>query len=555
MANFYKATSSTKGAVVLRTASYAQMVSHEGVSYGSSSGAAFGSVAEIIAGPAPGFDNTFTMFCRHDYDYNNLLAVGFSGAYLLDPGEIITMANGSKIQYNASTGRLIYSDSEDVEKYTQAFSGSGGSTASYMFPSPTSPHVVVNSGNEDVWAAVNALPQSEYYFSTLEVISLNPNQFHVMGQPYNPGSSPKMFFYRIGYGSISAGGVHDWYIGLDPDLKDDPYEPGGESTTGGGEGTFDGTSELAGIPPLPTISATDTGFITLFHPTLTQLQNLANYMWSDSLFDIDTWKKLFADPMDAILGLSVVPISIPSGGQAPVSVGNIQTDITMDVAGAQYIELDCGTLNIQEYWEGYLDYDPYTKIQIYLPYIGIHPIKADDIMGKSVKLVYHVDILSGACVAYLECNGSVLYSFLGQCSASIPITGNDWTNVINGVINAAASIGSMVATGGMSAPTAIPSLAASVVNGLKPEVERSGNISSAGGILAKQTPYLIVTRPRQCLPSAQNTFTGYPSYITVTLGKVKGYTEVDTVHLNGIGQATESELTEIENLLKSGVIL
>ena len=339
---------------------------------------------------------------------------------------------------------------------------------------------------------------------------------------------------------------------IDPD-DTDPYTPGGESGTGGGTGTFDGTGDDIDIPVLPALSSVDTGFITLFNPSAGELRNLANYMWGD-LFDIETWKKIFANPMDAILGLSIVPVRVPNGGSRAVTVGNISTGVSMNVAGAQYVAVDCGTLNVEEYWGAYLDYDPFTKAEIYLPYIGTHPLAVDDIMGKAVHVVYHVDILSGACCAYVKCGGSVLYSFVGQCSCSIPLTGNDWTNVVNGALSIAASIGTMVATGGASAPLATSAIASSVVNSMKQNVEKSGSMGGMGGMLGVQTPYIILTRPRQALPKNQNRYSGYPSFITRKLSEVSGYTEIESVHLDGI-PATERELSEIESLLKGGVIL
>lgn len=334
----------------------------------------------------------------------------------------------------------------------------------------------------------------------------------------------------------------------------DPYGKGGSSSgIGGGTGTFDGTGDNVDIPGLPTLSAAETGFITLFNPSISNLKALASYMWSSPLFDVAAWKKIFADPMDAILGLSIVPVNVPTNGSGEVTVGNISTGISMPKAASQYVEVDCGTLNVQEYWGAYLDYDPYTKAELYLPYCGIHPISVDDIMGKAVHVAYHVDILSGACCAYVKCGSSVLYTFIGQCSSSIPITGDNWTNVINGVISAAVSVGSMVATGGASAPTAIPSLATTAVNSMKPSIEKSGAMGGTGGMLAIQTPYLILTRPNQAVPSYQNKFTGYPSFITEDLSALSGYTEIEYVHLENIS-ATENELSEIENLLKGGVI-
>lgn len=352
---------------------------------------------------------------------------------------------------------------------------------------------------------------------------------------------------------------------IDPaTIKEDPYNPGGISGGEGGGGTFDETSDHIDIPSLPTLSAVDAGFITLFNPSVAQLKQLASYMWS-GVFDLATFKKIFADPMDCILGLSIVPVHVPSTGTAEVKVGNISTGISLTNASRQYVEVDCGSIDVNEYWGAYLDYEPYTKCEIYLPYIGTHPLAIDDIMKKTVRVVYHVDILSGSCTAYVKCGSSVLYSFIGQCSSSIPITGNDWTNVINGALSIATAIGTMVATGGASAPMTTAQkigsgvatggqIASTAVNMMKPSIEKSGSMSGTGGLMAVQTPYLILTRPRQALPASQNRYMGYPAFITSSLDVLHGYTEMEHIHLEGIS-ATDEEIDEIERILKTGVIL
>lgn len=349
--------------------------------------------------------------------------------------------------------------------------------------------------------------------------------------------------------------VIEWVNGLDQYVPPptDPYTQGGESDTGGGTGNFDGTSVDVDFASLPTLSAVDTGFITLYNPNLAQLRALANYMWS-GLFDIDTFKKLFADPMQAILGLSIVPGPVPGGAAQNVKIGNIDTGVAMTKATTQYINIDCGTLNVEEFWGAYLDYEPYTKAEIYLPFIGVHQIAVDDIMNKPVHIMYHIDLLSGGCACEIKCGGSVLYTFIGSCAVSIPVTGSDWTNLINGVLSAASAIGTMVATGGATAPAAAGEIASAAVNSLKPSIEKSGSVAGAGGLLAGKVPVLILTRPRQALPGKQNTFTGYPAFITRSLGAISGYTEVHSIRLSGI-DGTESEIDEIEELLKGGVIL
>ena len=271
---------------------------------------------------------------------------------------------------------------------------------------------------------------------------------------------PTRKYYDAGLTVRIYSEVNDFLLGLverDPTIDTDPFSPGGNSDTGGGTGNFDGTTVDVDFSALPTLSAVDTGFITLYNPTLTQLQGLANYMWSGP-FDVDTFKKLFADPMQAILGLSIVPGPVPGGTTQNVKIGNIDSGVPMTKAATQYIDIDCGTLNVEEFWGAYLDYEPYTKAEIFLPFIGVHQIAIDDIMNKPVHIVYHIDLLSGGCACEIKCGGSVLYTFVGSCAVSIPITGNDWTNVINGVISIASSIGTMVATGGASAPSSVASI-------------------------------------------------------------------------------------------------
>lgn len=359
-----------------------------------------------------------------------------------------------------------------------------------------------------------------------------------------------------GVSLLSGSNIYD----IDPYLNGGTTDSSGGKSGGSGSGSFDNTSDDINIPDLPTYSAVDTGFITIFNPSTSELKNLANYMWSNDLFNLDTWKKIFDNPMDAILGLSIVPVAVPEGGTADVTVGNIITTVSMTKASSQYVKVDCGGINVTEYWGGYMDYAPYTKAELYLPYCGTHPINIDDIMGKTVQVVYHVDILSGACVAYVKCGTSVLYSFVGQCSSSIPITAGDMTSVINGILSISASVGTMVATGGMSAPitalvgTQLATSTASNVMNMKPHVEKSGSMSGTGGMLGIQTPYLIITRPKQCLPSNQNTYTGYPSYITSQLSSLSGFTTVDSVHLSNMS-CTDDEKREIENILLQGVIL
>lgn len=339
----------------------------------------------------------------------------------------------------------------------------------------------------------------------------------------------------------------------------DPYNPSGISQGGGGGGTFDGSSTPVNHPGLPSIQLADTGFLSLYSPSISQVNAMANYMWSDG-FSLDDFKKLFADPMQAILSFHAVPVSVPAGTNRPVKLGNIDTGVYMPLVTNQWVTVDCGTLTLPEYWGAYLDYNPYTRLQLYLPYIGVCTVSADDIIAKPLSLHYNVDVLSGACVATLMCGGTVLYNWQGAAAMQIPFTTLTYGNLLGSVLSVAgAGIGlaaSAIASGGASLTAAVGAATmagSAAVNSQKENIGHGGGVSGTAGFMGIQTPYFILSRPSLCLPENQNDFIGYPSFTTVKLSSLSGFTRVHEIHLEQIA-ATKDELTELETLLKEGVL-
>lgn len=349
----------------------------------------------------------------------------------------------------------------------------------------------------------------------------------------------------------------------------DPYADGGQADSYGGNGVFDNSSTNIDFPTLPSISASDAGFITLFNPTLAQMKSLQNYLWGD-LFDIDTFKKVLSNPMDVILGLSIVPFDVPSGSAREIMIGNLGSGVTANVATSQFLSFDMGTLTIQSgVGDSYLDYSPYTKASIFLPYIGWQDLDIDEIMNKTLSLKYYCDILSGGCVAMLKCGGSVLYTFSGQCSLNIPLTSIDYTSTISSALSAvqhvAGAIGGFMGSGGSPVGKGL-GIAGSVVNGVaglgsdvmnaKPQYQRSGSVGGASGLLSPQTPYVELTRPSIQRPKFQDTFVGYPSYVYKKVSQLvgTGFNAFSEIILENIG-LTADEMQELEEIMKGGVVL
>lgn len=382
----------------------------------------------------------------------------------------------------------------------------------------------------------------------------------------NQGSSysSKYLYLELTGGSTADNTTHDNFIadlkGTSPDDHfkpgegEDPNEPGGTSTTGGGGGTFDNTSDTIGVPGLPTLSAVDTGLLTIYNPTIAEIKSLANFLWNANATTVEFWKKLISDPLDLVIGFSMVPCQVPDGGRQTVKVGFIDTGVSMTLAESQYVEVNCGTLNIQEFWKSALDFANYTKVQLFLPYIGFIDLDTDDIMGKVMGVKYHIDILTGSFTCFVTVDGSVHYQYLGQCSQLLPLNASNFSSMISAALGIASSGAGMLMSGGASAAiTGAENIAQNVMS-LKPTVKHSGTVSGSGAFLGVQTPYLLAERPRQSLPQNYPHYSGYPANITETLGNLKGYTEVESIHLHDI-PATAEELKMIEEYLKAGVII
>lgn len=346
-----------------------------------------------------------------------------------------------------------------------------------------------------------------------------------------------------------------------PTSDTDPEESGGNGT----QNIHSDPIILEPVIRLPDVS--NLGFVKIYTPSGSELNSLASYMWSNT-FDLNTLKKIFANPIDSVISLGIVPISIPGGGSSHIFIGNIDTGINCTIAGMQYIDVDCGIIEIEEFYGSFMDYSPYTKCEIYLPFIGYKTLDVDMIMRKSINVTYRVDILTGSCVASVICNNSVIAQYVGNCLIVSPFTGSNFNAVFSGLVSLTQA-GLGVISGGVLAGAAGGILngvvqgigstvnqAGSIVGDImstKPQIEKSGAISSHSGLLGVLTPHLIITRPRTVVPENQNTLNGYPCLAFKNFSDLSGFTIVQQTNLKGI-PCSEAELQKITNLLYQGVV-
>lgn len=372
----------------------------------------------------------------------------------------------------------------------------------------------------------------------------------------------------------------DLVTGTSPIEPEDPFAPGGTAEPGGGNGTFNGTSDSNPIPGDPAISATDTGFMTVFATNVAGLRSLAESLWTDVFSAIQpggtleetvkSLKNIVASPYDAILGCHIVPVTVPTGTSRNVKMyGVLPSEVSLPVASSQWVHKDCGSLTIQPYDGSYLDYAPYSKVtSLYLPFVGVVSVDIDIIMNTTIGVYYKIDIVSGQCIVYVTKNGDVYFQYQGQCAVPIPVTSIDWSTTVSSGLGLIGSVTGIVgsAVGGFSGGPAgvlggavkgtmenAGAMAQNVMNS-KPDIKAGSGVGGAAALMGCKSPYLIIERPRKSTPARQNHYTGYPSNIRAKLGDLSGYTEVSRVYVNHMS-ATQEEKEEIETLLNGGVIL
>ena len=313
--------------------------------------------------------------------------------------------------------------------------------------------------------------------------------------------------------------------------------------------TGEGTTQII---VAPTGSASN--LWSIYHPTQAQVDSFGGWLWSPSF--IDQIAKIFNNPMESIIGLHKVYATPVDAGNTTIHVGYLDSNVPSAYITQQYIEVDCGTVDLYEQFGNVFDYSPFTDVQLYLPFIGIVPLSVDDVMRSTISITYGVDVITGACLAMVDVQrdmyGGVLYQYSGNCAVQYPISSGSYMGIVAGIASIAGGLAATVASGGAAAPALLG--AAGGAMSMHTQVQHSGSFSGNAGAMGGKVPYLIVSRPITAMYGYEELIEGYPANSYVTVGECSGYVKARSVDLVGVS-ATDSELSEIEALLLEGVFV
>ena len=187
-------------------------------------------------------------------------------------------------------------------------------------------------------------------------------------------------------------------------------------------------------PPVIAPTGSASALWTVYNPTQAQLNSFGAWLWSSNF--IDQVLKLFNNPMQSIIGVHKIFASPSISGTNNITVGYLDSGVSSNVVGAQYTTINCGSVSVREQFGNVFDYED-TQVRLYLPFIGIVQLDTADVMRGSVSVVYHVDVITGACLAEVKVTrdggGGTLYQFSGDAAVRYPISSGSYMGIVKGV--------------------------------------------------------------------------------------------------------------------------
>lgn len=311
---------------------------------------------------------------------------------------------------------------------------------------------------------------------------------------------------------------------------------------------YDDDNDSPFLPPITDPSYDGScGWLTIFKMSFSQIVSMIRY------FTSATWQSAITN-----LGLGSVFGAVQKAITVPFDVDVIFAYFSMDICGistgvqhsgivSHLQSIDCGTITIDRYFGDFKDYNPYTRVFVYLPYIGVNELNCNQIMGKSLNLTYGVDLLDGSCVARLTADGVQLASYSGNCATEYPIVGKSVSSPLAAATNLLGNItgsDTLAATAGLLGSVLTSQNSSSTF-------QTVGGVAGNWGNVGVLTPFVYLERPVQSRPNAYESQYGYTCNKYLQLSTLSGYTEVDdSIHLTIT--ATEEEKERIMEYLTSG---
>lgn len=325
----------------------------------------------------------------------------------------------------------------------------------------------------------------------------------------------------------------------------------------------------------PNLTAVD-AFNRTFAMNKNGLDAFANFLWNANETKFDEIVKglaLFGEnPIEGVINMLLFPFDVHAkagGSLQEIKIGRTLTGVQgYRISERAPAVIDLGSAEFRAAFKDtapFLDYEPYTQAELYIPFIGKIPISTAQFVGHKVSVKMIVDYLTGAAVAVVYCDNIPVIYKQGVIGVQIPITATNSAQfaetMIGGIIGTAKGIGDTAAKaatgniGGALMSGAETALEAYQTAATPVMYESAGASSPSCAIYQPLKPYFVMYRP---VPKEVNIYghtVGYATQKTVQVGTCSGFSVFGNVDTTGIYGATDAERAEIKRLLETGVYL
>lgn len=311
-----------------------------------------------------------------------------------------------------------------------------------------------------------------------------------------------------------------------------------------------------------------------------EVNDLKAFLFSETF--LNDVRRLWTNPAEYVVGLEYYPFSPAALGlsniaDTRVNIGNILSAVSAKGMNDVIPFIYGGSVDITPYFNSYMDYSPYTSIDIFIPYIGFRQLNVNQIMGHRLDIAYVLDLNTRQFTALLAIDGDfaltsdesghvgtlgkVLTQFSGTMSTQFPLSGVAANEMALNVIQQTAGIISTAGTIAVGIETMNPAAIVSGVGGLVNTVAKNsnlatpnvyGSVSPMSGIFAPQRAYVVINHPIPARPAAWQSLQGNAAGYSGIVSDFTGFLQCSSVDLKATGTMSEAEQKEIISIMNGG---
>ena len=241
---------------------------------------------------------------------------------------------------------------------------------------------------------------------------------------------------------------------------------------------------------------------------------------------------------------------------------------------------------ISKHYNNFLDFAPYTKAEIYLPFSGTWEINPTWLYHTELVLSLAIDITDGSgtwqLMAYRDTESAIVLRKQCKVGIELPISGNDAMSQSSAIVNATLTTAQHTVDNVKTIASGVSSIAKSkgkketlknvgslleeapnmVIQGLSDSVNMafaskekpsySGGSTGAAAARLNIVPSIKVHRPIAKNPDTFGHTVGNLVNKASRLEKLTGFTTCRNVDMSNVPQATDKEKAELKRILEDG---